>query len=87
MHFDAISRLTSVFLIASESTHTYFLATQQHLTRHGKPIAFYSDKLSVFKVNNPTNQETIMTQFGRALYELNIDLMCATVRQRTRRKS
>lgn len=78
---DATSKLTSLYLTASESTHTYFLATQQHLTRYGKPIAFYSDKLSVFKVNNPTNQETIMTQFGRALYELNIDLMCANTCQ------
>ena len=54
----------------SESTHTYFLATEQHLARHGKPIAFYSDKLSVFKINNPTNQETIMTQVGRVVSHL-----------------
>ncbi|OJX10132.1 MAG: hypothetical protein BGO77_03190 [Caedibacter sp. 37-49] len=74
---DATSQLTSLYFTSSESTHTYFLATKQHIENHGKPIAFYSDRLSVFKVHSKSTQEKIMTQFGRALYELNIDLLCA----------
>jgi hypothetical protein len=74
---DATSKLTALYFTPSESTHTYFLATQQHLDKYGKPIAFYSDRLGIFKVNQKSTQERIMTQFGRSLYELNIDLICA----------
>jgi transposase InsO family protein len=73
----ATSELISLYFTPSESTHTYFLATKQHIENHGKPIAFYSDRLSVFKVHSKSTQEKIMTQFGRALYELNIDLLRA----------
>jgi predicted DNA-binding transcriptional regulator YafY len=76
---DATSKLTTLYFTPSESTHTYFIATQQHLDKYGKPIAFYSDRLGVFKVNQKSTQEMIMTQFGRSLYELNIDLICAKV--------
>jgi hypothetical protein len=45
---------------------------------HGKPLAFYSDKASVFRVNKQSAAAGKgHTQFGRALYELNIDGMCA----------
>lgn len=78
---DATSQLTSLYFTPSESTHTYYLATKQHLEVYGKPLAFYSDRLSVFKVHSKSTQEKIMTQFGRALYELNIDLLCANTCQ------
>ncbi|KIE04847.1 hypothetical protein NF27_FO00020 [Candidatus Jidaibacter acanthamoeba] len=44
-------------------------------------IKSYRDRLSIFKVNYATTKEQIMTQFGRALYELNIDLICANTCQ------
>lgn len=49
---------------------------------HGKPQAFYSDQYSVFRVNQPnaTTGEG-HTQFGRALYELNIESICANSSQ------
>lgn len=78
---DATSILTSLYFAPRESTHTYFLATQQHLEAYGKPTAFYSDKLGVFRVNTPSTQERMMTQFGRSLHELNIDLICANTCQ------
>lgn len=78
---DATSKLTSLYFAPSESTHTYLLATKQHIESHGKPIAFYSDRLSVFKVHPKSTQDKIMTQFGRGLYELNIDLICANTCQ------
>jgi hypothetical protein len=37
--------------VRSESTFDYFAATDSYLRRHGKPVAFYSDKASVFRVN------------------------------------
>lgn len=49
---------------------------------HGKPVAFYSDKASIFRpVTKPEFGERGVTQFGRALYELNIDIMCANTSQ------
>jgi len=63
----ALSRHSSIF----EATHKY-------LDRYGKPLAFYSDKASIFRVNKHSAQAGKgHTQFGRALYELNIDGMCA----------
>jgi hypothetical protein len=81
---DATSKLTNLFFAPSESMHTYCIATKGHIEKYGKPIAFYSDKLSVFRYNNNAqrlNKNKIMTQFGRALYELNIDLICANTCQ------
>ena len=62
----------------TESTFAYFAATRQYLERYGKPLAFYSDKASIFRVNLKSATGGVgHTQFGRALYELNIDGICA----------
>lgn len=37
--------------VKSESTFTYFEATRGYLEKHGKPLALYSDKASVFRIN------------------------------------
>src|ERR1700756_4774551 len=79
---DATSRLMHLQFVESESTFDYFAATRTYLERHGKPIAFYSDKHGVFRVNK---KDAIggdgMTQFGRALHALNIDIICANSSQ------
>ena len=75
---DATSRLMQLRFVKSESTFTYFEATRGYLERYGKPLAFYSDKASVFRINN--KQATGgdgQTQFGRAMNELNITGICA----------
>jgi len=75
---DATSRLMVVLFVGAESTFAYFEATHKYLERYGKPLAFYSDKASVFRVNKQSAATGKgHTQFGRALYELNIDGMCA----------
>ena len=40
----------------AESTFAYFEATRQYLDRFGKPLAFYSDKASIFRVNQKSGQ-------------------------------
>jgi hypothetical protein len=51
---------------------------RQYLAHYGKPLAFYSDKASVFRVDRPDALKGPgHTQFARALYELNIDGICA----------
>src|SRR5881296_1538804 len=76
---DATSRLMELSFAAVESTFDYFRATRRYLERHGKPMAFYSDRLSVFHVQARERAESGsgLSQFGRALRALNIDLLCA----------
>ena len=79
---DATSRIQHAAFVPSESTFDYMRETKTYIERHGRPIAFYSDKHSIFRVNNrEAAGGTGMTQFGRALNELNIDIICANTPQ------
>ncbi len=78
---DATSQLMHLHFTEAESTFSYFTATRAYLERHGKPLAFYSDKASVFRSNHKAPQGGDgYTQFGRAMYELNIE-SCANSSQ------
>ena len=77
---DATSRLMALRFVASESTFDYFRTTRAYLEAHGKPVAFYSDKHNIFRVNNGEGGDRV-TQFGRALESLNIDIICANTPQ------
>ena len=51
---------------------------RSYLEQHGKPVALYSDKAGVFRVNRKEPQGGAgVTQFSRALGSLNIDIVCA----------
>jgi hypothetical protein len=64
--------------VTSESTFDYFRTTRAYLEQHGKPVAFYSDKHGIFRVNSKDAAGGDgVTQFGRALLALNIDIICA----------
>ena len=79
---DATSRLLELRIVASESTFDYFASTRAYLEHHGKPVAFYSDKASIFRVGASEAVKGVgMTQFGRALGALNIDIVCANTPQ------
>jgi hypothetical protein len=79
---DATSRLMHLKFVPSESAFAYFQATREYLEAHGKPVALYSDKHSVFRINKADAAGGDgMTQFGRALHELNIDILCANSSQ------
>jgi transposase len=75
---DATSRLMYLQFVEAETTFNYFAGVRSYLTEFGKPLAFYSDKFGVFRVNIPNALSgTGLTQFGRALKELDIELICA----------
>jgi hypothetical protein len=75
---DATSRLMHLRFVASQSAFDYFRARRTYLETHGKPIAFYSDTHNIFRVNaKDAAGGDGATQFGRALSELNIDILCA----------
>ena len=79
---DATGRLMALHFTATESTFSYFEATRHYLEQHGKPVALYSDKASVFHCNSHSaTPGKGVTQFGRALYELNEDTFCANSSQ------
>ena len=79
---DATGKLMQLRFVRSESTFSYFEALGLYLREHGAPIAFYSDKHSVFRVaKKDAKGGQGMTQFGRALCELNIEILCANSSQ------
>jgi hypothetical protein len=79
---DATSRLMHLHFTYSESTFSYFDATRGYLENHGKPQAFYSDKATVFRrANQRATGGDGHTQFGRAMYERNIESICASSSQ------
>lgn len=73
---DATSKLLWLEFCHSETTLAYFRAVKGYLKMYGKPLVFYSDKDSVFKVNIKRG-EYQPTQFGRAMEELSIKVICA----------
>src|SRR5260370_2109294 len=74
---DATSRLMTLHFTATAPTFSYFEATRAYLEHFGKPVALYSDKASVFRSTRAATTGNSVTQFGRAMYELNIDTWCA----------
>ena len=48
---DATSTLMQLRFVKSESTFSYFEALELYLQKHGRPVAFYSDKHTVFRVH------------------------------------
>lgn len=79
---DATGKLVQLLFVESESFFSYCQAVEDYLRRCGKPVAFYSDKNSIFRVNIPsTGSGDALTQFGRAMLELEIEIICANTPQ------
>ncbi|OAN63661.1 ISNCY family transposase [Sphingomonas sp. TDK1] len=74
---DATSELMHLEMAEAETALSYMQATRTYLERHGKPIAFYSDKHSVFRNNRAAADSDGMTHLGRALDALDIEIICA----------
>lgn len=74
---DATSRLVGLRFEEEETTVGYFRVVREYLEKEGRPLAFYSDKYGVFRVNHPDTDTDSETQFGRAMRELGIELICA----------
>jgi transposase len=76
---DATGQLLELWFVPDESFFGYCEAAGHYLERYGKPVAFYSDKHGVFRVNQerPLGLSSGLTQFGRAMQELDIQIICA----------
>jgi transposase len=79
---DATGKLVQLLFVESESFFSYCRAAEGYFTRYGKPSAFYSDKHGIFRVNQPAAGSTdALTQFGRAMQELHVQIICANTPQ------
>lgn len=74
---DATGRTYGRFF-KSETTRAYMITARAYFSKYGRPLAFYSDKHSIFRINKPgCLKKELITQFGRACKELGIDIICA----------
>jgi hypothetical protein len=79
---DATGKVVQLRFVKSESFFSYAQAAEEYFRRCGKPVAFYSDKHGIFRVNVPsTGSGDALTQFGRAMQELDIQIICANTPQ------
>lgn len=69
---DATSALMALRFAPAETTRAYMETLRGYLNAHGVPLALYSDRHSIFRVNNP-EREGELTQFTRAIKTLGIE--------------
>ena len=69
--------------VKAEDTLNLMRLTRDYLRRHGRPLAFYVDRHSIYKINRDASLDEQMrdeqpaTQFKRAMEELGITVICA----------
>lgn len=80
---DATGQLLELWFVPEETFFAYCEASRHYFERHGKPVAFYSDKHGIFRVNQPRplGLSSGQTQFGRAMQQLDIQILCANTPQ------
>jgi len=79
---DATSRLTGLRFVPAESTQAYLETLRESVLMHGCPLAFYSDRHGVFRVNAKDAQSGDgKTEFGRVAERLDIALIYAMTPQ------
>ena len=79
---DATGQLVGLLFVEHESFHSYACLVKAYFERYGKPVAFYSDKHGIFRVNQASvGAGEALTQFGRAMQDLEIQILCANTPQ------
>lgn len=80
---DATSRILCARFVTVEDTLNLMAATKAYLLLNGRPVAWYVDKDSIYKINRQASieeelrDEQPITQFTRAMTELGITVICA----------
>ncbi len=79
---DATGRLTALRFAPTETARAYLGALRSHVLAHGCPLAFYSDRHGIFRVNaKQAASGDGMTEFGRVAERLRIELINALTPQ------
>lgn len=76
---DATGQIEMLYFCKSETTLAYMDAIGEHIRLRGRPLAYYSDKHSIFKTTREQSVDGLIqpTHLHRALTELKIELICA----------
>lgn len=79
---DATGQLGALSFVPEESFFGYCGLLKQYLDVHGRPGGLYTDKHGIFRINIPNaSSGDNLTQFGRAMQELEIPILCANTPQ------
>lgn len=76
---DATGRIQRAVFDDNEGVAAVFRFWWGYIEAHGLPVAIYLDKFSTYKVNhkNAVDNTEMMTQFERAMKELDVRVICA----------
>lgn len=80
---DATGKLGYLQFVPHETTNGYLAGMKYYIEQYGKPKSLYSDRHGIFRINQrrqgsaSVNDELGITQFGRAMQELSIELIFA----------
>lgn len=80
---DATSKLLHAEFVTVEDTLNLMRSTAVYLGKNGRPVAYYVDKDSIYTINRQARideelrDEDPITQFTRAMTELNIEVILA----------
>jgi transposase len=79
---DATSRLIALRFASAECTKAYLEALRDQVLTHGRPLAFYSDRHGIFRINaKDAESGDGKTEFGRVVERLGIGLINALTPQ------
>jgi transposase len=79
---DATGRLVGLRFVQAESTKAYLETLRAHVLAHGRPVAFYSDRHGIFRVNaKDATSGDGKTEFGRVAERLGIAVIHARTPQ------
>src|SRR5271157_5424977 len=87
LHADRVHRrrhrsVDASAICPAETTKAYLQALEAHVLAHGLPLAFYSDRHGIFRVNAKEAQGGDgFTEFGRVVERLRIELIHVTTLQ------
>jgi transposase-like protein len=76
---DATGRIIRAIFDDNEGVHAVFRFWWAYVEAHGRPVAIYLDKFSTYKINhkNAVDNKEFITQFQRAMMELDVKVICA----------
>ena len=79
---DATGKLTALRFSPAETTRAYLEAMRGHVLEYGRPLAFYSDRHGIFRVNaKEAKSGDGKTEFGRVTGRLEIAVIHALTPQ------
>jgi len=74
---DATKAILYAEFLNAETTKNVMASTKKYFQIYGKPLMLYTDKAGIFKVNTNNPENIYITQYERALRELDVKLIHA----------